>query len=59
MWNGGKIQGEKEYCVLCGKETEYSKQTPFEDRIGYVEAVGQLCQNCHMELYMKDQGLYG
>ena len=60
MWKSGKKQKpEKDTCVICGKETEYTKDTPIQNRIGYVEGAGQLCRDCHMELYLKGQGCHG
>ena len=45
MWKSGKKQKpEKDTCVICGKETEYAKDTPIQNRIGYVEGAGQLCR---------------
>ncbi len=38
-----------EYCVLCGCETEYTRETPIEQRRCYVAAVGQLCGKCYLE----------
>lgn len=37
-----------EYCVLCGCETEYTRETPIEQRRYYISGVGQLCKSCHM-----------
>ena len=36
----------KDCCVLCGKETQYDKETPVNLRKHYVEGVGQLCDHC-------------
>ena len=38
-------------CVLCGKETEYTKDTPISNRINYVETAGQLCHTCSFEVF--------
>lgn len=38
---------EKDRCVLCWGETEYSKNTPIEDRQFYIEGAGQLCEECY------------
>lgn len=43
---------ERENCVLCGKPTEYTKDKPIFERIGYVEGSGQLCRTCFTELYI-------
>ena len=54
MWKPGKKQMlEIEKCVVCGKKTKYAKDTPVQERIGYVEGAGQLCRDCHKELYLK------
>lgn len=34
---------EKDKCVICGKESPYSKNTHIDFRIGYVEGAGQNC----------------
>lgn len=47
-----KMSGEDvEYdeCVICGKQTPYTKNTPIDVRVGYVEGAGQTCcspDNC-------------
>ena len=50
-----QARDQVELCVLCGKETEYSRQTPIQVRVGYVEGAGQLCPKCWLELYRKDR----
>lgn len=42
---------EKDRCVLCWGETEYSKNTPVEDRQFYIEGAGQLCEECYRKYY--------
>lgn len=37
---------EKEMCVLCGRETQYSKDDNISVRRNYVEGCGQLCDDC-------------
>jgi hypothetical protein len=39
------LEGQTEYdkCVLCGKETPYTKSTHIDLREGYVEGAGQGC----------------
>ena len=46
-----KQESKKELCVLCWKETIYTKDTPIHQRKCYVEAVGQLCEKCWQEIY--------
>ena len=41
---------EKEKCVICGKETCYSKLTPTSERKCYVVGVGQVCLECYKKL---------
>ena len=60
MWKTPKKQNPKaEHCVLCGIETEYSKETPIEKRQGYVVGAGQLCYDCYKNLYPKGQDHHG
>jgi hypothetical protein len=40
---GGK---RKEKCAVCGTKTVYLKSTPINNRMRYVEGVGQLCNDC-------------
>jgi len=42
---------EKEKCVNCGRETEYLRSTPIDEREYYVEGAGQLCEDCWKEIY--------
>ena len=30
-------------CVVCGKKTQYKSDTHIDERMGYVEGVGQTC----------------
>lgn len=46
-----------EYCVICGKETEYTRETPIDKRIGYVDGAGQLCRKCYMDTYQYKHNL--
>ncbi len=48
-----KTRKESECCVLCGKETEYTRKTPISERTEYIECGGQLCKDCYYELYVK------
>ena len=36
----------KESCVLCGKQTLYEFDTHIDNRVGYIEGMGQLCAPC-------------
>lgn len=53
MCNAEKNEKERERCTLCGKITEYTKDTPISERFGYIEGGGQLCKDCYYELYVK------
>jgi len=41
---------ELEVCRLCGKVTDVEANTLSDQRTGYVEGVGQLCDECDKEL---------
>jgi len=43
----------KEECVLCGKTTEYDRETHIDYRNYYVEGCGQLCKECYDRVYKK------
>jgi hypothetical protein len=32
-----------DYCIICGKQSPYSKVTHIDDRVGYIEGGGQEC----------------
>ena len=34
---------EYDHCVICGKQSPYTRNTPIEDRVNYVEGAGQSC----------------
>ena len=38
-----EMSDEKDKCVICGKESPYTKSTHIDMRIGYVEGGGQGC----------------
>lgn len=40
-------------CVSCGAITPYKKTTHIDEREGYVEGAGQLCNSCDKEIYEK------
>ncbi len=42
---------EKDCCVICGKETEYTKDTPIDQRECYIEGAGQFCKECYALIY--------
>ena len=41
---------DTEMCVICGAKTKYLRGTPIDERVHYVEGVGQLCPTCYNEL---------
>ena len=43
---------EVEHCVVCGKLTEYRKDTPIDKRERYVEGAGQLCHECYRKIFL-------
>ncbi len=45
--------GQKEFCVICGVETEYTRDVSVFKRDFYVSSAGQLCRECYCELYIK------
>ena len=54
MWKPPpKHEDQPDYCVLCGRKTEYCKETPILDRVGFIQGAGQFCADCHKSLYLK------
>lgn len=41
----------KEKCVMCGTQTNYDVSTHIDMRVGYIEGVGQLCEECNNNIY--------
>lgn len=39
-----------EHCVLCKRQTNIPFDRPIDERLYYVEGVGQLCRDCAREL---------
>lgn len=48
-----KHEEQSDYCVLCGKKTEYFTETPIANRLGFIAGADQLCSDCHKALYLK------
>lgn len=42
---------QNEKCIICGKLTEYSFDTPISEREGFVPGSGQLCKDCFALLH--------
>jgi hypothetical protein len=42
-----KKNPKKDKCVLCGRETPYTRETSIDERYGYIEGSGQLCEQCY------------
>ena len=40
-----------EYCTNCGEPTPYDKSDHVDTRKCYIEGSGQLCVDCHSEIY--------
>ena len=40
---------EKDKCVKCGEITMYEKHVHIDNRTGYIEGAGQLCNNCFIQ----------
>jgi hypothetical protein len=34
-------------CIICGKDTQYTRSTNIDNRIGYIEGCGQTCTECY------------
>lgn len=49
------VDGETvwERCVLCGRQTEVLRESPIGERKYYVEAAGQLCEECYGRVYVR------
>jgi len=41
-------------CVVCKAKTRYKTETPVDQRTGYVEGAGQLCDEHDKEIYADD-----
>ena len=60
MWSSILKKDDKiDKCVLCGKPTDYSKDTPVYNRDYYVDGAGQLCPDCYKDLYLKEKSREG
>ena len=46
---------EKDICVICGCKTPYDKNEHIDNRMLYVECVGQLCKQCWDEVYQDER----
>lgn len=40
-----------EICILCKCKTNIRRDTPIQERLGYIEGAGQLCERCYKKLY--------
>ena len=51
-----EIINEEDYekCIICSKLTEVRKDTDIEFRSFYIEGVGQLCEKCYYDIYIKN-----
>lgn len=55
-----KETDEPEYdcCVLCGAKTAYTRDTPVDQRGGYIEGAGQLCADCYKSVYGRSRNCH-
>ena len=44
---------DKDKCIVCNKETPYSRNEDINNRYHYVECAGQLCKKCWDNIYDK------
>ena len=42
-WNQRNKEKNFDTCVICGKESPYTRETHIDERIGYIEGAGQGC----------------
>lgn len=49
MHNSNLPEKPPEHCVLCGKPTPYSIDTPVNMRRFYIQGAGQLCKECYIK----------
>lgn len=42
---------DKDKCVLCEKDTPYTKETHIDYRLNYIEGAGQMCEGCYEKTY--------
>lgn len=45
----------KEYCILCGRLMDVTKEQPLAEREYYIEGAGQLCRECYQKTYVPRQ----
>lgn len=50
-----KTSKQYDKCVMCGKETEYSIDTPIDYRYNYIEGAGQICPECAIKLEERER----
>lgn len=50
-----KIKDDKEYCIICKKETPYYRHQPIDCRQFYIYGAGQLCQRCYETIYHNEK----
>jgi len=41
----------KDNCVICDEKTEWDEKEVIHNRRCYVEGVGQLCDDCYLDVY--------
>jgi hypothetical protein len=48
-------ESDYERCILCENLTDIRKDKDINERLFYIEGLGQLCEICYKELYEKDK----
>ena len=54
MTSSNEKQTKYESCVLCGQQTNVPVDALITEREHYIDSVGQLCQKCFFETYVKN-----
>ena len=49
-----KIDNNNERCVCCGCDTGVPYDTPISRRVHYIRGSGQLCGECYLKLYVRN-----
>jgi len=48
-----KAISNSERCISCNTIIAINKSTPIKERLYYIQGSGQLCRDCHEEVYPK------
>lgn len=55
--NDNKKKTKREKCIICGRLTKYDYDTPIDERLYYIEGVGQLCDKCYFDILIEKKEL--